>query len=145
MSQSDLPPAPLPPALLEAALYCDDLDRAEAFYAGILGLPRIQRVGNRHVFFRAGTGTLLVFNADETEKPPTNPAMPVPPHGARGPGHACLAMPAEGITAWETRLRAAGVEIEADFTWPNGARSLYFRDPCGNSLEFAEPWLWDES
>ena len=27
-------------------------------------------------------------------------------------------------------------------TWPNGARSIYFRDPAGNSLECAEPGLW---
>ena len=26
--------------------------------------------------------------------------------------------------------------------WPNGARSIYVRDPAGNSLEFAEPALW---
>ena len=26
--------------------------------------------------------------------------------------------------------------------WPNGARSLYFRDPAGNSVEIAEPRLW---
>ena len=40
------------------------------------------------------------------------------------------------------RLEEAGVAIEADFRWPNGARSIYFRDPAGNSLEIAEPKLW---
>ena len=30
----------------------------------------------------------------------------------------------------------------ADFQWPNGARSIYFRDPAGNSIEIAEPRLW---
>ena len=48
------------------------------------------------------------------------------------------------IAAMETRLQAAGVEIDTSFDWPNGARSLYVRDPAGNSVEFAEPWLWDE-
>ena len=143
MSHDSLPPAPLPPHLLEAAVYCDDLDAAEAFYGGVLGLPVIQRVGTRHVFFRVGTGTLLVFNPNETVKPPGNPALPVPPHGAQGPGHVCLAMPGAAMAAWTARLRAASVQIEADFTWPNGARSVYFRDPAGNSVELAEPWLWD--
>ncbi len=41
------------------------------------------------------------------------------------------------------RLEAEGVAIEADFRWPNGARSLYFRDPAGNSLECAEAKLWN--
>jgi hypothetical protein len=34
------------------------------------------------------------------------------------------------------------VAIEADFEWPKGGRSIYFRDPAGNCLEFAEPKIW---
>lgn len=131
-----------PPAILETALYATDLDAAEAFYGGILGLERIVRVGERHVFFRLAGSVLLIFNPEETAKPPGNPALPVPPHGASGPGHACLAAPADVLEDWRARLVAAGVEIEADFRWPNGARSIYVRDPAGNSLEFAEPRLW---
>lgn len=41
-----------------------------------------------------------------------------------------------------SRLLSHGVAIEADFLWPNGARSIYFRDPAGNSLECAEARLW---
>ena len=40
------------------------------------------------------------------------------------------------------RLSSAGVAIEADFRWPGGARSIYFRDPAGNSLECASRTLW---
>jgi catechol 2,3-dioxygenase-like lactoylglutathione lyase family enzyme len=36
----------------------------------------------------------------------------------------------------------AGVAIEADFRWPNGARSIYVRDPAGTSVELAERPLW---
>jgi catechol 2,3-dioxygenase-like lactoylglutathione lyase family enzyme len=145
MAEDDatLPPAPPARGVLEAAVYAEDLDAADAFYGGVLGLERIQRVGGRHVFFRAGAQVVLVFNPAETVKPPGNPRLPVPPHGAEGEGHLCLAAPAEEIDAWRARLEAAGVEIEADFAWPNGARSIYFRDPAGNSLEIAEPWLWD--
>lgn len=107
-----------------------------------MGLEKITRVDTRHVFFRVGTGVLLVFNPEETEKPPRNPAMPVPSHGARGPGHVCLAMPGAAIERWRSRLQEAGVAIDADFTWPNGARSIYVRDPAGNSVELAEPKLW---
>jgi len=137
------PDPPPPGAVLEAALYATDLDAAEAFYGGILGLERIQRVGTRHVFFRAGAQVVLVFNPAETEQPPGNPRLPVPPHGARGPGHLCFAVPAGQIAAWAERLPLEGVRIEADFLWPNGARSIYFRDPAGNSVEMAEPHLWD--
>ncbi len=39
-------------------------------------------------------------------------------------------------------LEAKGIAIEADFEWPGGGRSIYFRDPAGNCLEFAEPRIW---
>ena len=138
----DLPAAPPLGAVLEAALYAPDLDAAEAFYGGVLGLDRIVRVGARHVFYRVGPTILLIFNPAETARPPSNPALPVPPHGARGPGHLCLSATRDEIDAWRARLIAAGHAIEADFLWPNGARSLYFRDPAGNSLEIAEARLW---
>jgi catechol 2,3-dioxygenase-like lactoylglutathione lyase family enzyme len=131
---------PVPSRILETALYAPDLDAAEAFYAGILGLERAARAGDRHVFFRLAEAMLLVFNPAETERPPTG--LPVPPHGARGPGHVAFAATGDEIDRWRSRLEAAGVAIEADFTWPGGARSLYVRDPAGNSVELAEPRLW---
>ncbi len=137
-----LPAAPGIGGVLEAALYVDDLDAAEAFYGGVLGLEKIVRAGERHVFFRAGETIVLLFNPAETVKPPSNPALPVPPHGAKGPGHLCFRVAEAALDAWRQRLEAAGVAIEADFRWPNGARSLYFRDPAGNSLELASAALW---
>lgn len=142
MEDNDLPTAPGFATVLEAALYAPDLDAAEAFYAGTLGLERIARVSDRHVFFRAGTTVVLIFNPARTREGPSNPDLPVPPHGAEGPGHLCLSADAKGVSAWADRLTAAGVPIEADFHWPNGARSIYFRDPADNSLEIAEPRLW---
>ena len=55
--------------ILETALYVDDLDKAEAFYGTTLGLAKITRQGDRHIFFRCGPGVLLVFNREETVKP----------------------------------------------------------------------------
>jgi catechol 2,3-dioxygenase-like lactoylglutathione lyase family enzyme len=66
----------------------------------------------------------------------------VPQHGATGPGHVCFRANAAEIDAWIAHLTACGVAIEADFVWPSGGRSIYFRDPAGNSLEFAEPRIW---
>ena len=36
----------------------------------------------------------------------------------------------------------SGVAIETMIDWPHGRRSVYFRDPAGNSLEFATPRMW---
>ena len=66
--------------ILETALYAEDLDAAEAFYGGILGLERITRQKDRHVFFRCGAGVLLIFNPKETVHPPPPEAFPVPVH-----------------------------------------------------------------
>lgn len=132
-----------PSAILESALYVGDLDDAERFYREVLGLAVITKVPGRHVFFRCGDGVLLLFVAEATKVPPAPGAsLPVPPHGADGPGHLCFAATAAEIDAWRKRLGEAGVAIEAEVEWPKGGRSIYFRDPSGNSLEFAEPRIW---
>ena len=131
-----------PAQVLESALYAGDLDAAERFYADVLGLEKITRSGNRHVFFKCGPGVLLIFNPAETRIPPGAGQLPVPPHGAQGPGHLCFRAEAHEFATWRQRLAAAGVEIESDMEWPQGGRSIYFRDPAGNSLEFAEARIW---
>lgn len=138
-----------PPLLgtLETALYADDLDAARDFWTGVMGLELIAHAPGRHVFLRTARQprpqVLLVFNPSATARPPAPDArLPVPPHGARGPGHACLAVASHAIEAWRAHLEARGIAIEADFLWPNGGRSIYFRDPAGNSIELADPAIW---
>ncbi|MBB96732.1 MAG: glyoxalase/bleomycin resistance/extradiol dioxygenase family protein [Rhodobacteraceae bacterium] len=131
-----------PDGILEAAVYVHDLDAAEAFYGGVLGMERILRLDGRHAFFRCGKSVLLCFIAAATRLPPQNPDIPVPPHGAEGPSHVCFSAHGADLVHWRGRLEAAGIEFEEDFTWPGGARSIYVRDPSGNSVELAEPKLW---
>lgn len=132
-----------PTGILESALYVTDLVACEAFYADILGLPVLSRVAGRHVFFRCGAAVLLLFDAAATKNPPAPGAkLPVPPHGTVGQGHLCFAATADEIGHWKSRLESRNIVIEADLEWPNGGRSIYFRDPSGNSIEFAEPRIW---
>ena len=132
-----------PSAILESALYVTDLDAAEAFYRDVLGLEKIAKVDGRHVFFRCGEGVLLLFNAEATRPaPPPDAKLPVPPHGTVGQGHLCFAATVEEIDGWRVALTRRGIAVEADFEWPQGGRSIYFRDPSGNSIEFAEPRIW---
>lgn len=128
--------------ILETALYAANLEETAAFYDQVMRFERIVEVPGRHVFFRLGDGILLLFDPRATEAPPRDPRMPVPPHGTVGPGHVCFAASADEIDAWAATLTVAGVEIEADFDWPQGGRSIYFRDPAGNSVELAEPRIW---
>ena len=123
--------------LVEAGIYADDLERAEAFYHDILGLEVLTKEPGRHVFFRVGDSVLLIFRAEETLK-----GGMLPPHGARGPGHFALGVPMDSFDQWRQHLRSKGVEIEKEVEWPRGGKSLYFRDPAGNSVELVTRGLW---
>ena len=125
--------------VLEAVLYVDDLAVAETFYAGVLNLPVQSRVPGRHLFLRCGDGMFLLFNPEATSQP----GQQVPSHGARGPGHIALAIDKAQLPGWREHLVQHGVEIEAEVTWPSGGRSIYFRDPAGNSVELATPQTWN--
>jgi SAM-dependent methyltransferase len=125
-------------AVVETAVYGDDLEAMEAFYSGVLGLPVLGREAGRHVFFRVGTGqVLLAFRAEGTSR-----GGELPPHGAEGPGHFALGVPAGSLDAWRRHLAACGVAVEKEVTWPRGGRSLYVRDPAGNSVELVTPGVW---
>lgn len=132
-----------PNDVLETVLYATDLDRIESFYQDVLGLTAFSKMPGRQLFYKLSNQVLLIFNPDATELTPAPMALPVPPHGARGPGHVCFKAEAREIDVWRGHLEACGIVIEADFIWPaSGGRSIYFRDPAGNCLEFAEPRIW---
>ena len=132
----------IPTGVLETVLYAKDLVAAERFYRDVLGFEAFAKAAGRHLFYRCGNQVLLIFNPDATKVPPAVGALPVPPHGAEGEGHICFRASVDEIEAWRSRLLANGIAIEADFEWPGGGRSIYFRDPAGNCLEFAEPRIW---
>jgi catechol 2,3-dioxygenase-like lactoylglutathione lyase family enzyme len=108
------------------------------FNAALRLEPYAPRAGKSSI---SATADALIFN-------PTPPGVRQgreaawPPHGAVGEGHVCFRASADEIDRWRTHLDANGVAIEADFEWPDGGRSIYFRDPAGNCLEFAEPRIW---
>lgn len=125
-------------SVLETCLYADDLAAAECFYGDVLGLAVYSKVEGRHVFFRAGDAMFLVFDPKTTAVANGD----VPPHGAHGAGHVAFAIDDGEVEAWLERLAARGVEVEASVEWPHGGRSIYFRDPAGNSVELAPPAIW---
>lgn len=123
--------------VLETILYVDDLEAAERFYGGPLGLALNSRKEGLFAFFRIGDAMLLLFEPGASRR-----SRGVPAHGAEGPGHACFAVAEDELDGWKGRLEAAGVAIEHEQDWPRGGRSFYFRDPAGNSLEIATPRIW---
>ncbi len=136
--------APAPPSrVLESCLYAADLAAAARFYEDVLLLTPFARAEGRHVFFRCGPGMFLLFAPAVTATAPgAVGGVPVPAHGAHGPGHVAFAVADDAIDAWRARLAAHAVPLEAEITWPRGGRSLYVRDPAGNSVELASPSIW---
>ena len=130
---------PMPPIehLVEAGIYTDDLDQAEAFYHDILCLEVLTKKPGRHVFFQVGNSVLLIFRPEATSK-----GGFLPLHGTEGPGHFALGIPTESFDEWKKHLADHGVEIEKAVEWPGGGKSLYFRDPAGNSVELVTRGLW---
>jgi catechol 2,3-dioxygenase-like lactoylglutathione lyase family enzyme len=124
--------------LSEAAIYTSDLDAAEKFYRDVLGLEKISEMENRGMSFRCGATVLLIFDPARTRISDRE----VPTHGADGRGHIAFVIHNSEIEGWRTQLSEHGVVIEAEVEWPEGGRSIYFRDPAGNSVELAPPLLW---
>lgn len=130
--------------VLETCLYAEDLNAAESFYTGVLGLKQVSAEEGRHLFFKCGRGMLLIFNPEHTLQEQTFVnGSPVPLHGSKGPGHLALSINADDHQYWERRLKKHRVEIESKVEWPNGYKSIYFRDPAGNSLEIVSAGLWN--
>ena len=126
-----------PSRIFETALYAEDLAAAERFYHEALGLEVIAR-SELLVAFRCGDGALLIFDPRKSAAP----GRDVPSHGALGAGHIAFAAKPEDLEAWRKQLRHAQIPIEGEVDWPEGGRSIYFRDPAGNVVELAPPTIW---
>ena len=129
--------------LAEAALYVRDLDAAVTFYHQVLGLPVMARFDDACFVQTGPDSTLILFDLEKLLVRQST----IPAHGAHGRSHVALAVPPEDLDAWRERLQSFNVVIEHEQDWPQGTRSLYFRDPDDNSLELIEashyPKQWE--
>lgn len=124
-----------PRRVYETVVYATDLEAARAFYRDVLGLREVED----GVFRLDDDGVLLLFDPSESSRP----GRVVPSHGPTGAVHVAFSVGEGELDAWRDRLAAHGVELEQDQDWGRGgARSLYVRDPAGNSVELVEGDLW---
>lgn len=124
--------------IFETVLYAKDLVAAKAFYGDVLGMQLI-RESEMFLTFRISYSVLLIFNPDMSHAA----GRSVPAHGAVGEGHIAFAASDKEIDQWQKQFEAHGIEIDQMVEWSEGGRSLYVRDPAGNSVEFAPSTLWD--
>jgi catechol 2,3-dioxygenase len=111
-----------------------DLDRALAFYHGVLGLEIMQRLGRQAAFLSAG-GYHHHLGLNTWESAGGQPPAP----GTTGLYHVAILYPTRALLADALRrLLAAGIEL--DGAADHGvSEALYLRDPDGNGLEL----YWD--
>lgn len=129
--------------ILETCIHTEDMERAKAFYEGVLELRPIYSDARLTAYHIAGHDVLLVFKKGATSETVHLPGGGViPGHAGDGQLHVAFAIGKDQLAAWEERLAAKGVAIEGAHTWTRGGRSIYFRDPDGHLLELATPGLW---
>jgi catechol 2,3-dioxygenase-like lactoylglutathione lyase family enzyme len=105
----------------------------------VLGLQLLEQPTELSAAFRLGDGgVLLLFDPVRSSVP----GRPVPSHGATGAGHVAFAVEVGTLDAFAEALRRAGVAIEQEITWSEGGRSVYVRDPAGNSVEVVDGEAW---
>jgi catechol 2,3-dioxygenase-like lactoylglutathione lyase family enzyme len=129
-------------AVLETALYVDDLERAVRFYTDVLELEPLYRDGRMCALSVGGRSVLLLFPRGGSLQTVHMPGGTIPPHDGAGPLHVAFAISKDALPQWEERLRDNGVAIEGRTVWKRGGESVYFRDPDGHLLELATPGLW---
>ena len=128
-------------SVLETVIYAEDPQLCGAFYVRVFGLTEQRSVPGRFCFLRCGSQMLLIF----APGPASDPAQQhgIPAHGARGAGHLCFrAADGADIARWRRHFENLGLAIEHEHLWEGGGRSIYIRDPAGNSVEVAEAAIW---
>lgn len=129
--------------ILETCLYAKDLDEAKSFYSKFPGIELVSEEEGRHLFFKCGSGMLLIFNPNHTSTEQTQiDGSKIPLHGAEGEGHLAFSIDENDLNEWKQFFDTNQISIESEVTWPNGSVSLYFRDPAKNSLELVSPTIW---
>lgn len=126
----------------ETCLTVADLEQSERFYRELFDLPVIAGDARFRALNVADTDVLLLFASGQSLHPTELPGGTIPPHGASGQSHIALAISADDLDGWRSRLTEHGVALESTVTWPRGGTSLYFRDPDGHLLELVTPGIW---
>jgi len=131
-------------SILETALYVEDLDRAAAFYEGVMGLCALHADARMRAYDVNRRSVLLLFIRGGTTEAVQTGGGVIPPHDATGQIHMAFAISPDALAGWRAHLASHDVVIEGTSDWKRGGHSLYFRDPDGNMLELATtPGLWE--
>jgi catechol 2,3-dioxygenase-like lactoylglutathione lyase family enzyme len=118
------------PVLINTCLISNDVKTLAAFYQQILRMEP-QFDSGTYVEFRTGAGVLAIFDAAAQEK--------YIPGAATGGANRSVVMEfrVDDLDAEYARLQGiVKTWVKGPTTQPWGTRSIYFRDPDGNLVDF---------
>ena len=127
--------------IIETCIYSPKLEEMKDFYIDYLGLEFVSEEKGRSLFLKAGKSMLLIFNPTNTLNN-TNKLFPI--HGAITPPsiiHFALEIQKEDYEKWKVILQNNKINIEQEIELKS-SRSIYFRDPVGNLVEFITNNAW---
>lgn len=121
--------------IIETALYVEDMQRSVEFYQRVLGF-RTLFDSERLTALRVAPGqVLLLMKKGASSEPSVTSFGVIPPSDAAGQQHLAFGVPPEQFGQWRETLEGQGIGIESALDWPEGGRSLYFRDPDDHCIE----------
>lgn len=125
--------------IYETVLYAEDVGAAASFYVEALGLRLVEEPDELAAAFRLPDGGMLLLFDPRLA---SQPGRPVPSHGASGAGHVAFAVEPGSLEQWAERLETQGADVERTIDWDGRGRSVYLRDPAGNSVELVDGEIW---
>ena len=127
--------------IIETSIYSSELENMKEFYVDKLGLELVSQQKGRHVFLKTEKNMLLIFNHEitATEKE-TNHGAPTPPSMV----HIAFEIDAAEYGKAKKLLKDNSIQVEKEIAWENDikSKSIYFRDPAGNLVEFITRNYW---
>jgi catechol 2,3-dioxygenase-like lactoylglutathione lyase family enzyme len=123
--------------LRHLALNVRRFDEMKRFYVELLGFAVEWEPDADNVYLSSGIDNLALHRASIAAPPPGAPSPAASPSGASPLDHLGLIVrEAEDVDRWAAFLETSGIAIDArPRTHRDGARSCYFRDPDGNSVQ----------
>jgi catechol 2,3-dioxygenase-like lactoylglutathione lyase family enzyme len=127
--------------IVETSIYSSNLEIMKEFYVEKLGLELVSEQKGRHVFLKTDKNMLLIFNHVVTA------AEKESSHGAITPPsvvHVAFEIESDEYEEARDLLEKNNIQIEKEVVWENNikSRTIYFRDPAGNLIEFITRNYW---